>query len=447
MSAPPGVFDGETQPFGVVGLGLLGIALAKRWIASGLAVAGTDLNPERGPALEQAGGRVLPGAEAIARTCPVVFVCVRDDPQLDTLEPAWTTPGSVVRIVVQCTTGDPERASDRSKRLRRAGIRHVDAAVAGSSAQVQDGTARALVGGEPDGWDWLLPILSRILASVAVCGGPGDGLRAKLVFNHCLGLQRAILAETLSLAKALGPEPGKALALLDGSAADMAVLRSKGSRMVERRFDPVARLDQHAKDVRLIRRAAERAGVRLPFQDQHAAILDDLLAAGCADHDNASVIRWWDTPEDANSAPLDTSDCGRGSRFARDSIETGQGVDGMNRSVRFYLLAQIGVDVPEGSGLVVQRKDGSTVVWDCGGVELEIECRADGDIAGEWVSGPKGARFVYFGLPIDGGWSRRWKWRQEQIVQASKSAGADSHTVSIRFLLGKSVTPDVLSVD
>ena len=119
----------------------------------------------------------------------------------------------------------------------------------------------------------------------------------------------------------------------------------------------------------------------------------------------------------------------------------------MNRLVRFHIVAEIGEEVPDGSGLVVQRKSGTTVDWNGGGVELGIECRPDGDIAGEWVSGPKGARFVYFGLPIEGGWSRRWKWRQEQIVEASKMAGDGTRTVSVRLLLGKSVTPDVLSVD
>jgi hypothetical protein len=119
----------------------------------------------------------------------------------------------------------------------------------------------------------------------------------------------------------------------------------------------------------------------------------------------------------------------------------------MERTVRFRLIAEVGVEVPQGSALVLQRKDGTTVVWESAGAELAIVFRDGGDIAGEWVSGPKGARFVYFGLPIDGGWSRRWKWRQEQIADASKAAYEDSGAVPVRFLLGKSVTPDMLSVD
>jgi len=227
-----GAFENDNHSIGVVGLGLLGMALAQRLMLSGRSVAGTDPDPTRCAVLEDAGGWALPDAEAVSRACPIVFVCVLDDPQLDTVEPAWTTFGSVVRMVVQCTTGDPERAWARSQRLYAAGIRQVDAAVAGSSAQLADGSAHALVGGDSDALSALAPILSRLFKTVAVCGGPGDGLRAKLVFNHCLGLQRAILAETLAFAKALGLDPGDVLELLGGSAADMAVLRSKGPRMV-----------------------------------------------------------------------------------------------------------------------------------------------------------------------------------------------------------------------
>ena len=108
----------------------------------------------------------------------------------------------------------------------------------------------------------------------------------------------------------------------------------------------------------------------------------------------------------------------------------------------FRITAQVGVDIPAGSALVLQRKDGSTVPVDAHGTDLEIISRPGGDIAGPWVSGPKGARFVYLGLPDGNGWSRRWKWRQEQILTAIAQAHGASSPIPVRFLLGKSVTPE-----
>ena len=113
--------------------------------------------------------------------------------------------------------------------------------------------------------------------------------------------------------------------------------------------------------------------------------------------------------------------------------------------VAFLMTAELGVEIPEGSELVLQRKDGTTVPLGPEGVAMDLVRGPGGDLGGPWVSGPKGARFVYLGLPVDGGWSRRWKWRQEQIVAAAEGdPDPVTGTVVVRLFLGKSVTPDPL---
>jgi 3-hydroxyisobutyrate dehydrogenase-like beta-hydroxyacid dehydrogenase len=118
----------------------------------------------------------------------------------------------------------------------------------------------------------------------------GQGNRAKLAINLVLGLNRAALAEGLVFAKALGLEPAGFLDLLQNSAAQSAVMPSKGKLMVARDFRPLGRIAQSAKDFTLIREQAAKAGQHLPFAETYQAMVDAGVEAGEGDLDNSGIL-------------------------------------------------------------------------------------------------------------------------------------------------------------
>ena len=100
-------------------------------------------------------------------------------------------------------------------------------------------------------------------------GPAGSGAQLKLVVNLVLGLNRAVLAEGLSLAAACGIDPAAALEVLKATPAYSTVMDTKGARMIARDFEPPqARLAQHHKDVRLIRELARRHAARTPLSER-----------------------------------------------------------------------------------------------------------------------------------------------------------------------------------
>jgi 3-hydroxyisobutyrate dehydrogenase-like beta-hydroxyacid dehydrogenase len=112
----------------------------------------------------------------------------------------------------------------------------------------------------------------------------------KLVVNLILGLNRAVLAEGLSLAEALGLDPQRVLEILRASAAYSKVMDTKGQKMLTRDYEPQARLSQHLKDVRLILETGGRTGAALPLSLLHRELLERAEAAGLGDADNSAVI-------------------------------------------------------------------------------------------------------------------------------------------------------------
>src|SRR5262245_41119771 len=122
---------------GMVGLGLLGSALVERFHRAGHVVAGYDLDPARLAPLKAGGG--LPATRLEQLALPVVVLCL---PTSDAVDAVLTEllphlrPGA---LLVDTTTGDPDRTAAAGARLAASGVRYVDATVAGSSAQARAG--------------------------------------------------------------------------------------------------------------------------------------------------------------------------------------------------------------------------------------------------------------------------------------------------------------------
>jgi 3-hydroxyisobutyrate dehydrogenase-like beta-hydroxyacid dehydrogenase len=194
-------------------------------------------------------------------------------------------------LVVDTTTGDPQSAAALGANLAGRGIRYLDATIAGSSAQVSAGQVVVMAGGQKQAFDAAGELLATFAADSYHVGPWGSGSRMKLVVNLVLGLNRAVLAEGITLAAALGLDLERALDILRSSAAYSRVMDTKGTKMLTGDFEPQARLSQHLKDVRLILAAAERTGTELPLSLLHRELLERLEGAGFGELDNSAIIR------------------------------------------------------------------------------------------------------------------------------------------------------------
>ena len=177
-----------------------------------------------------------------------------------------------------------------SETLRARGVSYVEATVAGSSAQMRSGDACLFIGGEDQAVQRIQDLLGAIASKRFHLGPVGSASRFKLVHNLVLGLNRAVLAEGLSFAKALGFEPAHALEILQETPAGSMVMESKGKKMVSGDHEPQARLSQHLKDVRLIVAAAQRKGLQIPLSRAHQRLLERAESLGFGDADNSAVI-------------------------------------------------------------------------------------------------------------------------------------------------------------
>ena len=281
------------EPIGLIGAGLLGSALAERFVGAGYRVLGFDSAPERRAALRESGGEPAACAGDVAASSRCVVLSLPHSgivsSVLDEIVPRLPRDA----LVVDTTTGDPVQSVGFHQRLEAAGAHYLEAAVGGSSRQVRACEAIVIAGGRLEDFDSCADLFACFATRTFHAGPSGHGARMKLVLNLVLGLNRAVLAEGLAFAEAYGLRPAEALEILKAGPAYSRVMDTKGAKMLARDFTPEARLSQHLKDVRLILAAGGGCGARLPLSTLHAELLAALESEGMGGLDNSAVLKYF----------------------------------------------------------------------------------------------------------------------------------------------------------
>lgn len=274
----------------ILGTGLLGGAIVERLQAHNWSIRAYDPDSAARERLNhfpirwtRSEAEALDGARFAVFCFPHSDVAVR-------LGPCLFESMAADGIAIDCTTGEPAEMSALAALAKSLGRCYLDATIGGSSQQTRDGQVLLMVGGELTDLVRARSLLDSLSERVVHVGPSGSGARMKLVLNLALGLHRAVLAESLQLAEALGLDPTLALSILREGPAYSRIMDTKGERMLNRDYNPVARLSQHRKDVSLMLGLARQLGIQLPLTETHDSLLAKAEAAGFGDADNSAII-------------------------------------------------------------------------------------------------------------------------------------------------------------
>jgi 3-hydroxyisobutyrate dehydrogenase-like beta-hydroxyacid dehydrogenase len=287
----------EKTPVGIVGVGLLGSAVASVLIDAGYEVIGYDVVPERVAALTERGGRSGESPGDVARRAGPVFTIL---PTLDSVEEAITGKKGVLEgtgrhsVIIQMSTISPTLAARLDEASRARGAAFLDAPVSGTSSMVARRDCVVTVGGERTAFENCRAVLDAMAKRVFHVGPSGTGSHVKLVTNLIMGLNGVVLAEGLTLARRAGLDLEQLLEILSQGAAASKILEVRGPRMVEGRFDPMMKVELFLKDLRLMLEAAKALHVPLPLTGMMEQLYTAAYARGQAKEDLSSVVRLYE---------------------------------------------------------------------------------------------------------------------------------------------------------
>ena len=283
----------HATPIGVIGIGLMGMACAKRLRAAGLELLGYDVDTQKIEAFIKLGGKPASSVAQIARTCHKVVLAVFNTDQVEATVDALVAslPAGKPPLIALCvSTCDPDRISKLFARTPANKVRYVESPVSGTSQQTEQGDALGMIGGDPAAAEDAKDVLDAICPRRHHLGAAGNGGRAKLAINLILGVNRAALAEGLVFAQKLGLDPGAFLKVARESAAQSQVMDIKGPKMVSGDYTPHGFITQTRKDFLLMLEQAAGRGQGLPLAETYVSIVNGCVAAGEGNLDNSAVI-------------------------------------------------------------------------------------------------------------------------------------------------------------
>ncbi len=277
---------------GFVGLGNMGLPMARNLAKAGHAVQGFDLNAA---AIEAAAaGGVTPAASAPAAAAGAEFV-ITMLPAGPHVRAAWAemdaacAPGAVR---IDCSTIDVETA-----RAVAAGKPMLDAPVSGGTMGAENATLTFMVGGAVEDFARAMPVLEAMGRSVVHCGGPGAGQAAKLCNNMLLAISMIGTCEAFALAEKLGLAKEALFEVASKSSGQCWSLTTycpvpgpvPGSP-ANRGYAPGFATALMVKDLGLSQQAAASAGAATPLGAAALALYERFAAEGGAARDFSGII-------------------------------------------------------------------------------------------------------------------------------------------------------------
>jgi 3-hydroxyisobutyrate dehydrogenase-like beta-hydroxyacid dehydrogenase len=258
-----------TERIGFIGLGLMGRGMAENLLAKGFAL--TVLGHRNRASVEdlvRRGAKEAKSAQALARDCDIVFLCVTGSTQVEALvrAPDGIKAGSHKNlIIVDCSTSDPSSTTALAAELAAAGIAFCDAPLGGTPAQAEEGQLSTMVGCQPIVWPRLAPVIGAWAAKATRVGLPGDGHKLKLLMNFLSMGYGALYSELLVVAQQVGLSPQVVDGVLRGSRFDCGMYQTFFAWVLERQEAHKFTIANSHKDMRYLAAMAERAGVANPM--------------------------------------------------------------------------------------------------------------------------------------------------------------------------------------
>lgn len=248
----------------VLGTGIMGAAMARNLARAGQTVRAWNRTEAKATPLAADGVHVAGSPAEAVRDADVVLTMLFDAGAVfDVMRAA----GPAARPGV-CWAQSTTVGTDTIGELRRVADEHdlvlFDAPVLGTREPAEAGRLTVLASGPADHREVVTPVFDAIGTRTVWTGEAGSGTRLKLVVNTWLLAVTHGAAEAVSLAEALGVDPGDFLDVLGGGPLDLPYLRLKTGLIRDDRLSPASfALVTAAKDARLIAGAAAAHGVRL----------------------------------------------------------------------------------------------------------------------------------------------------------------------------------------
>jgi 2-hydroxy-3-oxopropionate reductase len=281
------------EKIGMIGLGKMGLALARQMRVDGHELFGYDNDLERMTLFEGEGGTPVASAKILAEKCDITFSILLKP---EHIEENTTGPNGIVRagkeglIHVEMSTMIPDFQIGLAEKLSGHGVEMLDAPISGSHNKVDDRTITFMVGGKNEIFERVRSIIEPLATATTYTGDIGSGSAMKVVTNLYVNSVTALLAEMVVLGERAGLSHETMEECLGAGSVRGEMWEVMRPRFFNRDFAPRGAVEIFAKDMGIAIDLAKAHDLDLQVVPAAREMFQRAEAAGWAKDDASRVL-------------------------------------------------------------------------------------------------------------------------------------------------------------
>jgi 3-hydroxyisobutyrate dehydrogenase-like beta-hydroxyacid dehydrogenase len=288
----------SNKTIGFVGLGIMGLPMAKNLVDAGYPVVGYNRSDDPTDALVEYGGTDGGSPAGVAERSDVVLLCLPDSPDVENVVLGEGTESDPVidglsegMTVIDHSTISPTVAESVADRLAGAGVEMLDAPISGGEEGAIEGTLSIMVGGSEDALTEQMDVLEVMGGTVTHCGPSGAGQTTKACNQIVVAAQMVGVSEALVFASNAGADLEAVVDAISGGAAGCWTLDNRAPNMIHGDFEPGFFAEYQYKDLRIATDAGEAFGSPMPQTSLAHELYKSMVQNGMGRDDNSGVMQ------------------------------------------------------------------------------------------------------------------------------------------------------------
>ena len=285
----------EVRRVGVIGLGAMGMGVARSLLRAGFEVHVCDVREEAMAAAAEAGARPAASPSELAAVIDALVIVVVNAQQTEAVlfgkqgAAAALKPGSVV---IACATVAPEFAVQLGARLDALGMAFIDAPISGGAAKAASGEMSVMAAGKPETFERCGALFEAISSRLYRLGDkPGAGSTVKMINQLLAGVHIAAAAEAMALGIRAGADPEKLYEVICNSAGSSWMFQNRVAHILAGDYTPLSAVNIFIKDLGIVLDQGKKSVFPLPLSAAAHQMFLQAAAAGHGGEDDSAVIK------------------------------------------------------------------------------------------------------------------------------------------------------------
>ena len=280
---------------GVIGLGAMGMGVARSLLRAGFRTHACDVRREVVAAFAAEGGVACATPAELGAACEVVLTLVVNAQQTEGVllgEQGAAGAMPAGSVVIASATVAPEFAESLAARLAAMGIGMIDAPVSGGAAKAASGQMTVMAAGTPEHFAKVEDVFMAIAQKVYRLGdAPGAGSKVKMINQLLAGVHIAAAAEAMAMGIRAGADPAVLYEVISNSAGSSWMFQNRVPHILAGDYTPLSAVNIFVKDLGIVLDTAKKSAFPLPLTATAHQMFLTAAAAGRGGEDDSAVIK------------------------------------------------------------------------------------------------------------------------------------------------------------